>query len=390
MNSFTAIRKMNFYGRKKIPFLFIIDFEIRKPIILPLAEIKSDEILYDINGLKNYDPVSLRGVPKGRRSNLGVKVEIATVAFGDLAMTKVVSGTSVTKNYDGNLKTEDKKIVFRKYPVTFRKYKKAFDKIQKYFYEGHSYLVNLTFPTRVETNLTFKEIFFNSTAKYKLVFVPHQRGKNYPEARISGISGSTNDLVVFSPETFVKIKNGKIYSYPMKGTIDAAIDGAARKIISDKKEFAEHLTIVDLIRNDLGIVAKNVKVKRFRYVEKIITHNNELLQVSSEIVGDLQKNYYERIGDVVFSLLPAGSISGAPKKKTVEIIKEVENYERGYYTGIFGIFDGQNLDSAVMIRYLEKIGNKIFYKSGGGITTYSDVQSEYKELIDKVYVPIVE
>jgi len=88
-------------------------------------------------------------------------------------------------------------------------------------------------------------------------------------------------------------------------------------------------------------------------------------------------------------LLPAGSITGAPKKKTVEIIKEVENYARGYYTGVFGCFDGQNLDCAVMIRYLEKIGAQIFYKSGGGITTYSDVKSEYRELIDKVYVPIV-
>ncbi len=316
------LEKMNFYGRNKIPFLFIIDFECKKPVILPLAEIKSDEILYDISGIKNYT--------------------------GGLRLNK--------------------KITFRKYPVSFRKYKKAFDKIQKHLYEGHTYLVNLTFPTEVKTNLTFREIFFNSTAKYKLFY--------------------RDKFVLFSPEIFVRIKNGKISSYPMKGTIDADIPDAANKILSDKKEFAEHITVVDLIRNDISIIAKNVAVKKFRYIDRIKTLNKNILQVSSEIVSDLPENYHKKIGDIIFRLLPAGSISGAPKKKTVEIIKEVENYDRGYYTGVFGYFDGQNLDCAVMIRYLEKIGDKIFYKSGGGITTYSDVKSEYRELIDKVYVPI--
>ncbi|MBI5572925.1 MAG: aminodeoxychorismate synthase component I [Elusimicrobia bacterium] len=317
------LEKMNFYGRNKIPFLFIIDFEIKKPVILPLAEIKSDEILYDINGIKNYD---------------------------------------------GKLKL-NKKIILRKYPVSFQKYKTAFDKIQKELYEGHTYLVNLTFPTEVETNLTFKEIFFNSTAKYKLFY--------------------KNKFILFSPEIFIKIKNGLISSYPMKGTIDADIPNAAGKILSDKKEFAEHITVVDLIRNDISIVAKNVAVKKFRYIDRIKTSDKDILQVSSEITGVLEKNYHKKIGDIIFKLLPAGSITGAPKKKTVEIIKAVENYNRGYYTGILGCFDGQNMDCAVMIRYLEKIGDKIFYKSGGGITTYSDAKSEYRELIDKVYVPIV-
>jgi len=87
-------------------------------------------------------------------------------------------------------------------------------------------------------------------------------------------------------------------------------------------------------------------------------------------------------------LLPAGSVSGAPKKKTVEIIRNAEGQDRGYYTGIFGFFDGNNLDSGVMIRYIEKIGDQLVYRSGGGITTHSNWKSEYQELIDKVYVPI--
>ena len=86
------------------------------------------------------------------------------------------------------------------------------------------------------------------------------------------------------------------------------------------------------------------------------------------------------------SMLPAGSISGAPKKKTVEIITEAEGYDRGYYTGVFGCFDGENLDSAVMIRFIEKQeSGELLFKSGGGLTVYSDPDSEYREMIDKVY-----
>ena len=112
------------------------------------------------------------------------------------------------------------------------------------------------------------------------------------------------------------------------------------------------------------------------------------MQVSSEIIGDLENDYHKRLGDILAALLPAGSVTGAPKKSTVEIIKKVENYERGYYTGIFGYFDGVNLDSAVMIRFIEKNNDKLFFKSGGGITIYSNVEQEYNELLEKVYAPI--
>jgi para-aminobenzoate synthetase component 1 len=109
--------------------------------------------------------------------------------------------------------------------------------------------------------------------------------------------------------------------------------------------------------------------------------------MSSEISGELPLNYYETLGDLIFKLLPAGSISGAPKKKTVEIIRQAEQYDRGFYTGIFGIFDGENLDSGVMIRFIEQTAEGLFYKSGGGITAKSNCSEEYQELIAKIYVP---
>jgi para-aminobenzoate synthetase component I len=254
------------------------------------------------------------------------------------------------------------------FPVPFPEYKKGFHLVQHHIHNGDTYLLNFTQPTPVETNLSLEEIFQISEAPYKILL--------------------PNKFVCFSPEPFVKIKNGQISSFPMKGTIDAGTENAEELILSDSKELAEHNTIVDLIRNDLSMVAENVQVKKFRYLERIRTNNRDLWQVSSKITGDLPGNYTSKIGDILFSILPAGSVSGAPKKKTVEIIREAENYERGYYTGIFGVFDGKNLESCVLIRYLENQNGQLIYKSGGGITFMSKAENEYEEMLKKVYVPV--
>jgi len=314
---------MNQFGKEKFPFLFVIDFELNKSRVIPLVNTGSCGIFYNINGNSNYDQ-------------------------------------------KGKLK---KKLEFQKYPPAFEEYSKAFNKVKQELTYGNTYLLNLTFPTKIECNLTLPEIFFYSKAKYKMLF--------------------REEFVVFSPEIFVKIKDGRIFSHPMKGTIDASTPGAKEEIIKNSKELAEHVTIVDLIRNDLSMVAKNVKVDKFRYIDEIETHEKKLIQVSSEISGEMPENYNEIIGDIIFTLLPAGSICGAPKKKTLEIIKGTENYERNYYTGIFGYFDGEELDSGVMIRFIEDTTDGLVFKSGGGITVNSDLRKEYQELIDKVYVPIV-
>ena len=259
-------------------------------------------------------------------------------------------------------------IIFNKFPISFDEYSHQFNNIIRHIALGNTYLLNLTCATPIQTNLSLRDIYQHSESKYKLL--------------------CHDQFVCFSPETFISISNGKVRSYPMKGTIDAAIENAAEIIMNDPKETAEHYTIVDLIRNDLNMVAKNVRVEKFRYIDTIKTSHKTLLQVSSVISGDLPTDYPSHIGDLIFTLLPAGSISGAPKKKTVDIILETETYKRGYYTGIFGYFDGINLDSAVMIRFIENTAQGMIYKSGGGITSFSDKESEYEEMIDKVYVPI--
>lgn len=317
-----AISAMNQYGKERVPFLFIIDFEMNYPIVIKLSDVDIN-IPFKISDHQNYSSLP---IPKSS-------------------------------------------LQLSKFPISYQKYLSAFNKVMVNIKNGNTYLINLTFPTKIKTNYSLTDIFHLSKAKYKLLY--------------------ENKFVVFSPETFIKIKGGKIFSFPMKGTIDASTENAKEKLLNDTKELAEHNTIVDLIRNDLSIVAKNVRVEKFRYIDEIKTSHKTLLQTSSMICGELQQNYNEIIGKIVFKLLPAGSISGAPKKKTIEIIKDTERYSRGYFTGIFGIFDGRDLDSAVMIRFIENIDGELYFKSGGGITFMSKPELEYQEMIDKVYVPIV-
>lgn len=110
--------------------------------------------------------------------------------------------------------------------------------------------------------------------------------------------------------------------------------------------------------------------------------------MSSEIEGIVKPEFQNKIGSLMHKLLPAGSILGAPKEKTLEVILESENYDRGFYTGVCGYFDGKDLDSGVMIRYIENENNQLYFKSGGGITHQSDATAEYEEMINKIYVPI--
>ncbi len=267
-----------------------------------------------------------------------------------------------------NVPELNKKIVWKSFPETLESFKKGFDKVQKNIRLGNSYLVNYTRKTEIETNLDLKEIFYHSDAKYKVFY------KDF--------------FVFFSPETFVKIVDNKILTYPMKGTIDASLENASEILKNDKKEKAEHYTVVDLLRNDLSMVADDVHVEQFQQIDFIKTRQKDLYAMSSEISGIVKPEFDGKIGSIMQKLLPAGSILGAPKPKTLEIILDAEGYDRGYYTGVCGWFDGKNVDSCVMIRFIEKEGDKLYFKSGGGITHMSKLEDEYQEMKNKIYVPI--
>lgn len=183
------IQKMNKWGKNKVPFLFIIDFEMQKPIVKRLDNL-DDEVLFKFRGFKNY------------RSN----------------------------------RQASPKLQFEKAPVSKAKYSKAFELVMREINYGNSFLLNLAFPTEVSCNLNLKQIFYEAQALNKIYL--------------------KDQFVSFSPETFIKIRKGKISSFPMKGTIDADVENAEQILLNDPKEIAEHNTIVDLIRNDLSMVSK--------------------------------------------------------------------------------------------------------------------------------------
>jgi para-aminobenzoate synthetase component 1 len=313
---------LNTWSKARIPFIFVIDFEMQMPQAWRVDEVDRDAVVFDFNGFTNQQPIAV----------------------------------------------QNKSVAIDAVPGAFENYHRKFDVVMRHLERGDSFLTNLTVCTPVTLSHDLTDLFCLAKAKYKLLI--------------------KDKLLVFSPETFVQIHNGWIRTFPMKGTIAANIPGAAEKILGDRKEMSEHVTVVDLLRNDLSMVATEVNVKRFRYVEQIHTSDGGLLQVSSEIEGRVMADYCDRLGDLLTTILPAGSICGAPKPETLKVIREAEQLDRGYYTGVCGYFDGSVFDSGVMIRYIEKRDGGFFFRSGGGITTQSEAAKEYQETLDKIYVPL--
>ena len=350
------IHRINQLGKEGKPFLFVIDYLGNQAFIEPLADINPEICLYDFEGMNNLT---------------------------DNPSQEIASPLSSP-------------ITWRMTPPRFEDYKHSFDIVKRNIMQGNSYLTNLTCKVPVSCNLSLHDIFLHARGKYKLLW----RGMTSTKRELSGTermkTASTSipcredQFVCFSPETFVKIRNGRIYSYPMKGTLEASTPNAEEILMADKKEAAEHATIVDLIRNDLSRVADDVKVDRYRYIDILHTNKGDILQTSSEISGRLPANYMKHLGDILESQLPAGSITGAPKDKTLQIIHEAEGYERGFYTGIMGICQNGELNSAVMIRFLEQGTDGMYFKAGGGITSKSDCRKEFLEVLQKIYIPIGE
>lgn len=251
------------------------------------------------------------------------------------------------------------------FPTAFEEYKNRFDCVIENIKDGNVYLLNLCLETRVKTNLSLETIYENSEALFKIM--------------------KKDDFVCFTPERFVSIADGTIGTFPMKGTIAANLPDAEMRLLKDAKELAEHTMIVDLLRNDLGMVARDIKVSDFRYMQLVQTNSGSLYQTSSKIEGTLPHSWREHLGDILFRLLPAGSISGTPKISAVNLIKKLEDFKRGYFTGIAGIFDGRTFDSFVLIRFIEQKEGGLVFKSGGGLTLDSDAKKEYQEILEKIY-----
>jgi anthranilate synthase component 1 len=197
----------------------------------------------------------------------------------------------------------------------------------------------------------------------------------------------SNDLEIAgaSPETLVKLTNNKLYTFPLAGTRPRGKNSEDDKkleldLLSDEKELAEHNMLVDLGRNDIGKVAKfgTVKVSKYHTIEKF----SHVMHIGSTVKGELRDDLCQI--DALGSILPAGTLSGAPKIRACEIINELENNKRGIYGGAIGFIDFTgNLDMCIGIRIAYKKNNKVFVRVGAGIVYDSVPEKEYCECLNK-------
>ncbi len=198
-------------------------------------------------------------------------------------------------------------------------------------------------------------------------------------------SGTDGEIAGASPETLVKLEEGKLHTFPLAGTRkrgstskeDAQLE---QELLSDEKELAEHNMLVDLGRNDIGKISKvgTVTVEKYKTIQRF----SHVMHIGSTVSGEIRED--RDALDALDAILPAGTLSGAPKLRACEIINELENNKRGIYGGAIGYlsFTG-NLDTCIAIRLAFSKNGKVFIRSGAGIVADSDPEREYQECIQK-------
>ncbi len=198
-------------------------------------------------------------------------------------------------------------------------------------------------------------------------------------------SGMDVEIAGASPETLVKLENGVLHTFPLAGTrprgkTEAEDKALEAELLKDEKELAEHNMLVDLGRNDLGKISKfgTVAVEKLRSIERY----SHVMHIGSTVRGEIRED--KDALDAVSAVLPAGTLSGAPKIRACQLIAELENNKRGIYGGAIGYIDFTgNLDTCIAIRIAYKKNGKVFVRSGAGIVADSDPEKEFQECINK-------
>lgn len=198
-------------------------------------------------------------------------------------------------------------------------------------------------------------------------------------------SGTDVEVAGASPETLVKLENGLLHTFPLAGTRprgkaeeeDKALEA---ELLADEKELAEHNMLVDLGRNDLGKISEfgTVQVEKLHSIERF----SHVMHIGSTVQGKIRKD--KDALDAIEAVLPAGTLSGAPKIKACQLIGELENNKRGIYGGAIGYIDfSGNMDTCIAIRIAYKKNGKVFVRSGAGIVADSVPEKEFEECLNK-------
>lgn len=257
--------------------------------------------------------------------------------------------------------------------ISFEDYKIGFDKIKEEISCGNTYEVNYTFDFQIDTDYSSTEIYNHFLKEQKTSYNAF-------------LQNEYEEILSFSPELFFRKNKDKIFTKPMKGTIKRGSTEKEDKeniefLRNDIKNRAENIMIVDLLRNDLGRISKigSVKVPKLFEIE---THKT-LHQMTSEITSTLKDNV--KLYDIFKAIFPCGSITGAPKISTMNIIDKVEAGKRNVYCGAIGLIHKDFCEFSVPIRILQKPKDSCsyIYRAGGAIVWDSDVKDEWKEAILK-------
>ncbi len=256
--------------------------------------------------------------------------------------------------------------------TTHEKFKETVGKAKKYIYEGDIFQVVLS--QRFSTD--FEGDTFNVYRALRVVNPsPYLYYLNFENVQIIGSS----------PEILVRMEDGIAEVYPIAGTrhrgkTEKEDQELERELLADEKERAEHVMLVDLGRNDLGRVSKigTVHVDQFMNVVRY----SHVMHIASRVVGNVESG--KTAIDVLKATFPAGTVSGAPKIRAMEIIDELEQLRRGIYAGGIGYFDfSGTMDMCIAIRTMFAVNNRLYLQAGAGIVADSDPEKEYQETLNK-------
>ena len=252
------------------------------------------------------------------------------------------------------------------------KYCKMVEKAKHYIKEGDIFQIVLSNRLSAE----FEGSLLNTYRQLRTI---------NPSPYMFYFSGTDVEVAGASPETLVKLENGILHTFPLAGTrprgkTDEEDKALEKDLLQDKKELAEHNMLVDLGRNDLGKVSKfgTVQVEKLHSIERY----SHVMHIGSTVRGEI-KDDLDAL-DAISAVLPAGTLSGAPKIRACQLIGELENNKRGIYGGAIGYIDFTgNMDTCIAIRIAYKKNGKVFIRSGAGIVADSVPEKEYQECINK-------
>ena len=306
--------------------------------------------------------------------NAELSWQTAKKRAAELAEKWVISCTDSVQEFSASI---NKSPSILNFSLDEESFKSAVSTIKNYISAGDTYQVNLS--TRLEVPA------INAAKAYEWL------RQNNPSPYMGYIKFPEGELVCGSPELLVEVIDGQVRSRPIAGTRPRGGNSEsdekwAQELSKNKKENAEHLMLVDLLRNDVGrvSVAGSVKVPEFMAVERY----SHVMHLVSQVEGKLLPT--ATAADVIRSLFPGGTITGAPKVRTMQIISEVEPVARGFYTGSVGwIGASGNLCFNIIIRSLWATQGRCFIQAGAGVVADSDPQQEYQESIRKAQAPLI-